>query len=116
MEPFLNLIRLLSLSFIIIKISDYYLARKKRGVKTLPDGISNDKLKSINLLDHYYAVLLLDPSVAINTKMVEQHYLDRLTELVNSDLTESIYQEKHQELEAAQSYLQDYIKYLAYKN
>lgn len=116
MEPVVPFLQLIALLALLYKMIERVFKRNKHVPKKEPLAISNTRRKDLDLLGRYYDVMKIDHSTSIYPRLVEEQYTSRLTDLMSSNLTESSFMEKLDELEAARSYLHDFIEYMAFKN
>lgn len=86
----------------------------KKVVQNQPAAISNGKERRLDLLTHYFSVLKIDQSNSITHELVERHYSQCIMELNDSSFQDQSIQEKRIEVEAARTYLLDFINYMAH--
>lgn len=79
-------------------------------------SISNDKETTASLISHYYSVLKMDPSTRISADVIDKYYFNALSMLNDSNPLDPVIQEKREEIEAARSYLLDYIGYMGHRS
>ena len=112
--PFL----ILSIVLMVIYLFKYIdrLFSPKKVVHNTSISISNDKETQASLISHYYSVLKMDPNTRLSGDIVDGYYFNALSTLNNSNQLDPFIHEKKEEIDAARSYLLDYIGYMGHIN
>lgn len=115
MSGFIILGFIISMAIYLFKYIDHLFSPKK-VTHNISISISNDKETQASLLSHYYSVLKMDPSTRISEDVINNYYFSALSMLNDSNTLDPVIQEKREEIEAARSYLLDYIGYMGHRS